>query len=167
MKTVLTIIFSLITVLNFANDSTNCRCKYYSSYDFKKYKNNSDSIGKVLSEKIGKVMMIGFRSFSAANLLFIVETNSGYEALSYDLVSGKNKKIIGRKVNELASKILTSSTSIDNSGKIPSKYISHDLSYFVSYNIKKGMFEVCQSQIMSVEDKDIGKLFLYYSKEFK
>ena len=149
-----------------ATDTSICKCRYYSSFEINEYKKIADSIGEILYDKYGNLLVIGERSFSGANLLFIVKRHKEYRGFFYNLGNKKSRVIDNITINQMAVKILTDSNAIKHSDKIPCKFISHDFSFFVSFGRTVQFYEVCYSQVLSVKSKPIGRLFSYYMKNF-
>lgn len=172
MKCILLLLNLLFFELNISyasgGDTAICNCEYYSSYKINIYKQKIDSISSKLRLKYSNVIFIGHRSFATADLLFITRSgNKGYKGFFYDLFKNKERVVIGADVTKMADKILADSISLKNSYSIPCQYISHDFSFFVSFELEKNTYEVCYSQVLTVRDKSIGKLFIYYLNKFK
>jgi hypothetical protein len=160
--------FAIATSFAYGGDTATCKCSYYSSYKISVYNHKKDSISSLLYKKYGNVILIGQRSFATSNLLFITITrNNEYKGFFYDLVNKKNKIVHGNEVKVMADRILADTMAIKSSDKIPCQYISHDFGFFVSFKHLEGTYEVCYSQVLSVRDKSIGALFLYYLDKFK
>lgn len=158
------VVYSFISLKCIGQDFhvSTCKCQYYSSYNLKTYINKIDSIRKVISKNYGNVALIGYRSFSAANVLFISKGKGGYKGFFYNLIKKSNQVIKSPKVKEMANRILNDTSAIKNSDTIKPQYISHDFSFFVSYRGGKSIYEVCYSQVLTVRNKKIGQLFIYY-----
>lgn len=159
--------FFSIKCLGQRGDTSVCKCQYYSSYNIKTYRHKLDSIRQVINKNYGNVIFIGYRSFSAANVLFIIKTKGVYKAFFYNLVKGSSQVIKGRKVSEIADRILKDTNAVKNSAKIKQQYISHDFSFFVSYNNGKNIYELCYSQVLTVKNNHTGQLFTYYLDNFR
>jgi hypothetical protein len=161
------IIFFSFKTLAQSDDISRCKCQYYSAYSIKMYKNKIDSICQDLNKNYGELIFIGSRSFSAANVLFITKKSGVYNGTFYNLIKGSRQIITGQKLSEIADRISKENNSIQDLTKIKPQYISHDFSFFISYNGGKDIYEVCYSQILAVKDKPIGKLFTFYLENFK
>lgn len=164
---IILVFYSLFTQSCNGNDTTNCKCTYYSSFDLEKYKFKTDSICQFLNYEYGHAIMIGHRSFAEANLLFIIKNKEDYRGFFYDLANNKSREVNNSIINKLAEGMYLNEANMKKACMLPKQEISHDFSFFVSFESPNKLYEICYSQILSAKDNVISKLLLYYKDNFK
>lgn len=166
LLTSVVLILFFVTSSAYANDTLNCQCHYYSSYKKSDYINKFDSIKNAVKRTYGNVIAIGKRSFSEATTLFIFRTKGTYKGFFYNFNNASRKVVSDIQAHTIANKILQDTTAIINSDKILPQRLSHDFSFFVSFEKQEHIYEICYSQVLIVRNKSIGKLFIYYLENF-
>jgi hypothetical protein len=150
------------------NPVCNCKCNYASHYKIDKYIFKADSIASKLKKQYNQnIKVIGARGHDAATLVFIVKVNGRNKGFNYDLMNKKKEMVEGAKFDRWLKTITTDSTFL-HTVKQDREYVSHDASFFISFDYPNSRFtEICYSQLLTDIKRPLSKALMYYMDGFK
>jgi hypothetical protein len=153
-------IFPVILLLVFANsmfcfgqNSSNCKCKYYSNYPREKILQQIDSIKNSFlnNQKYDGLTYLGIRAYNAASCLFITKSDNKYIGFFYDFMSSKNMVYTGNIINNLVKYIIENQSYIEQISIIDvpeSQKLYDDYGYIISTTKSIKYVEMCISQLL-------------------
>ena len=176
--------FFMTPFKSFSADTTilNCDCK---AVNFRNsYFNTLDSIGNKLLKSNDSIIIFGISSNSTSYLLFLINSKpariaytfkfrpnkllySNKDFVEHDDEKNYNKLLLynkNKEIEKLRSLFFENIDTLKYVSKISKALISEDFEYTISILIRQNKINyiMCDSQVMTVGFKPVGKMFHYF-----